>query len=159
MVAETFTFRLEAIRRLRRQARDAQRRVLAKAIAQASTAQRHVQLLTEQLQGNVSRSRFARESGPLDITAMRTSEFHQGWLQRRILETGQSLGERQHEVSQERDNLARANQQLRVLDKLRDRQEARFKLAQNRREQASHDEAALSIYQRSRVSMIGREGV
>ncbi len=158
-MAETFTFRLESIRRLRRQARDSQRRVLAKAIEHASTAQRHVQLLNEQLQGNVSRSRFARDTGPIDITAMRTNEFHQGWLQRRILETGQSLGERQYEVSQERENLAKANQQLRVLDKLRERQHDRFKLDQNRREQAISDEAALSMYQRSRSANNRREGV
>ncbi len=158
-MAESFTFRLEAIRRLRRQERDTQRRVLANAIEHASTTQRHIQILNEQLQGNVSRSRFARHTGPIDVAAMRTNEFHQGWLQQRILESGQMLGERQQEVSQERKNLALANQRLRVLDKLRERQHARFTLDQNRREQTSNDEAALSMYQRSRLLITEREGV
>ncbi len=159
MMAEPFTFRLETIRRLRRQERDAQRRVLAKVIAEAAKAQEHVQILNDQLHRNVSRLRFARDTGPIDIAALRASEFHQGWLQRCILETGQVLGDRRHEVERERENLARTNQQLRVLDKLRERQYARFQLEQNRQEQARHDESALSMYQRSRPLITRREGV
>jgi len=159
MMAESFTFRLETIRRLRRQERNAQRRVVAKVIADAAKAQQHVQLLNDQLQRNVSQLRFVRDTGPIDVVALRASEFHQGWLHRCILETGQALSDRRREVDRERENLARANQRLRVLDKLRERQYARFQLEQNRQEQARHDESALGMYQRSMPLITRREGV
>ncbi len=149
-MARRFRFRLETVRRLRRQARDAQRRVVADAVRAATTVELRVAGFVRQLQGALDHSRGTIQPGRMDVASIRRHQIHRSWLHRQIDESNAELGQRRQELDAQRDKLAEASRRLEVIELLREKRWRRYLADVAREEQTVGDEAALQGYLRGR---------
>ena len=142
-MAKEFRFRLEVVRRLREQARDAQRRAVADAVRAVARAEQDIDRLTGQLRQTVELNRGQRTLPRVDIPALRVGEFYRNWLHHRILDRSLSLARDQAHLQAERSRLGQASARLKAIEKLRERRWSRYRQQLVREEQAQSDEAAL----------------
>ena len=149
-MAGRFRFRLEVVRRIRRQAQDAQRRVVADAIRAVGTVEQRIDRLTQTLGNTVEQARDAQQARRLDLMSLRGHQFYRGWLHRRILESHAELSQRRAELVRERTRLGEVTKQLKVIEKLREKHWTRYLKEIRREEQAAFDESALQTYLRRR---------
>ncbi|MBU0717083.1 MAG: flagellar export protein FliJ [Planctomycetes bacterium] len=147
-MAGRFRFRLEVVRRIRRQAQEVQRRVVAESIRAAAVAEERINQLTQDLRHTVDLTREAHGTRTLDLVPLRRHQYYSGWLQRRILESDRELAERRADVDRERARLAEATKKLKVVEKLREKQWSRYMKDVQREEQAALDEVGAQGYLR-----------
>lgn len=147
-MAPRFQFRLETVRKLRTQARDQQHRVVADAIHRVSRNEERISLITKELRNTVEDTRLDRSCKSLDVLSLRENQLYRGWLHRKIMEADAELFRSREVLNQERAKLQEASKQLKVIEKLRERQWDRYQTKQKREEQSLYDEAALQLYQR-----------
>ena len=157
-MAGRFRFRLEVVRRIRRQAQDAQRRVVAESIRAAAAAEERINRLTQDLRHTIDLTREAQGAKALDLVPLRGHQFYSGWLQRQILESDRELAGRRAEVDRERARLAEATKKLKVVEKLREKQWARHMKEVHREEQAAFDEVGAQRYLRRTSRQEGGTG-
>ncbi len=150
-MAGRFRFRLEVVRRLRKQDRDEQRRVVAERVGAVSRVERRLVDLNEQLRGHVDQTRRAQHVERLSVDSLRTHHWYKGRLHREILETEGELTGCVKELDTERVSLADATRRLKVIEKLRERQWTRHQLQARREEQSANDEMALQNFGRRRT--------
>ncbi len=128
-MANGFRFRLEVVRRLRRQALDAQRRVVAEAVRSVARVQDRIAQLMQELGASMHNARDAQQAGRLDVVSLRAYQHHRGRLHRRSLEARQELAKKEAELNAEREKLAEAMKRLKVIEKLREKQKLRYDTA------------------------------
>lgn len=145
-MAKKFQFRLEVVRKLREQARDAKRRSVADAVRTLTKAERQVAELTEQLRDTVELNRAERAAPQVDVSALRVGEFYRNWLHHRILEGTLTVARQQTRLSAERAKLGAASARLKAIEKLKERRWARHRQQVGREERAAADEAALQPF-------------
>lgn len=145
-MSQAFRFRLESVRRLRRRELDARRREVAEVLRDVVALQRRLADLTDTAKANVLLIRASQgASAPLDLPQLRVHYAHQSLLARQMIETQLQLGEREKELSRRRERLQQAHSRAKAMDKLHDRQKARFDEAQRRAEQKVEDELGLRL--------------
>lgn len=149
-MARRFQFRLETVRRLRRQARDVQRRVVADAVRAATTVELRIAGFLRRLQGTLDRSGETMQPGRLDVASIRRHQIQRSWLHRKIDESNVELGQRRQELDAQRDKLVEVSRRLEVIELLREKRWRRYLADTARREQTVGDEAALQGYLRGR---------
>lgn len=148
-MAGRFRFRLEVVRRVRKQAQDMQRRVVADAIQAAQEVENRMGRLTEELDRTMDRSRDARRLHELDISALRGHQVYRGCIHRRLLESATELVKRRATLDVERSKLAETTKRLKAIEKLRERKLASHVKTLEREEQAGYDETAAGLYMRA----------
>jgi len=149
-MARMFRFRLETVRRLREQARDAQRRVVADAARVVKSAEDRIEQSSRELRTVSAESRDARRMGRLDAVLLRRHQHYRGWLQRKIVQFQEELSAKRAELDRQRAKLAETQKDLKVIEKLRERQLQRHLTEVDREERLDHDEAAQQQYMRGR---------
>ena len=154
-MAKRFRFRLDVVERVRRQVRDKQRRVVADAVRAARQMEDHVASVTDQLRRSVRETASTQSRASLDVALVRTQEFHRNWLHRQMMDARMELEQRQKALASKRHELAEATKQLRVIEKLRDRQWQRHVIEVKREEHATHDEVAITQYLRASDDVVG----
>lgn len=152
-MARRFRFRLETVRKLRRQAQDVQRRAVADVVRTVGLVEERIAGLTRQLHGTTDQSRNAQQARRLDMASLRGHQFYRSWLHRQITEADAELTRRKAQLEAERARLAEASKRLKVIEKLRERQWTRYRTGVAREEQAAADEAALTMHMRQRGPM------
>lgn len=143
-----FRFRLEVVRRVRRQAQDEQRRVVADVVQAVAAAEQRVAGMTQALAETIEHKRGVQQAARLDVASLRGHQFYKGWLQRRILESHAELSRRRVDLDRARARLGEVTRQLKVIEKLREKQWVRHQAAVMREEQAAFDELALQAHLR-----------
>jgi flagellar export protein FliJ len=149
-MARRFRFRLETVRRLREQARDAQRRVVAEAARVVRSLEDRITRFSQDVRQVSAQLRDARRGGPMDTALLRRYLQYQGWLQRQISGARTDLAARQAELDRQRAKLTELRRDLEVIEKLRERQWQRYLVEVAREEQLEHDEAAQQQFARCR---------
>lgn len=147
-MARSFRFRLETVRRLRKQALDVQRRVVAEAVQAVAGVEERIAELTRSWHGAADQSRDAMRIHCFDLVSLSGQQIYRSWLDREIAKFSESLAEKRVELDAERDRLAETSKELKVIEKLRERQRKRFLVKLAREEQVANDEAALQMYLR-----------
>ncbi len=147
-MARSFRFRLETVRRLRKQAMDAQRRVVAEAVQAVAGVEERIAALTLERHGAADQSRDAMRIHCFDLVSLSGQHIYRGWLDREIAKSNESLAQKRAELDAERERLAETSKELKVIEKLRERQWKRFCVKLAREEQVANDEAALQMYLR-----------
>ncbi len=147
-MAKRFQFRLEPVRKLRAQARDAQRRVVADAVRSVAAAEQRITEFDAQLRQTVQLTRGERLAQRVDISALRGQEFYRGLLHRRILETNVDLAKEARRLEIERAKLGEASARLKAIEKLRERRWARYRKDVAREEQGVSDDLSAAAYMR-----------
>jgi flagellar FliJ protein len=137
-----FRFRLQTLRRLREIHRDEQRGRLATALeAERILAQQQAALAADAATHGDAQRRLMRQ-GVLDVNHLLTAQRYQLALeaQRRIL--AEQAGRLAEEVERRRVALVEADREVRVLDKLEERQRRQHRESADRREANVLDEVA-----------------
>lgn len=148
-MAGGFHFRLEVVRGLRKQERDAQRRALAEAVQALRGAEERQGQLQTALIDTLQRTRGAQAAARLDVARVRVEQFYRSRLHRRLGQAEDETKRCRAGVDVQREKLAEATRRLKGIEKLRERRWMRYQLGQRKKEQALLDEAALALYARS----------
>jgi flagellar FliJ protein len=148
-MAKRFTFRLEAVLRLRRMAEDDCRRQVASKLREIARVTSDMRRLDEQHRWEISRTRENQQLTSMDVLAVRRCRSYMGYLHRRQRECeGQVRGLRR-ELEEDQRALAHASKEVKVLEQLRDRQWARHRDAERRAERNQEDEVAQLAFLRA----------
>lgn len=154
-MAKRFVFRLETVRRLRKQKEDDCRRIVAQRLRLIGRVRQRISDLNAQLRDqHECVRRLSQESGtgqPLSIPSVRSHHDYATHLHAGIEEAHRELSECEEELQKEQQSLAEASRQVKVLDKLEERQRARHSLSLQRAERTESDEIAGSIALRQRI--------
>jgi len=148
-MAKRFRFRLDVVERVRRQKRDQHRRTVAEAVRAVRHMEDYTASLSDQLRRCVEEMVLAQSHVSLDVALVRTQEYHRNWLHRQMVNARFELDRRQNDLIAKRGELAEATKQLRVIEKLRERQWQRHVLEARREEQTISDEMAVTQYLRA----------
>ncbi|MCH8148635.1 MAG: hypothetical protein IH987_11665, partial [Planctomycetes bacterium] len=119
-MAGRFRFRLEAVRRVRKQAQDVRRRMVADAVRAVQEVENRMGRLNADLAQTMDRSRDSRRLHDLDISALRSHQIYRGCIHRRLLESATELEEQRATLEVERTKLAETTKRLKAIEKLRE---------------------------------------
>jgi flagellar FliJ protein len=144
----TFRFRLETLHRLRMAERDERRADLAKALrAEEMLREQDARLASEQEELRAA-VRTRSSPGEADVDGLvRTHRYHLILKSQREQLAGQ-IQQVAAEVQRRRQILVEADRQVRVLEKLRERQALKHRQEEERRDAKVFDETALLGYVR-----------
>lgn len=147
-MAKRFRFSLEVVRKLREQARDVQRRRVGDSARAVRGVEMRIDQLTQTLRSTVDQKRDEQRLEQPDVAQLRTNQFYQSWLHRKIVESYDELSERNRELETERAKLGEATARLKAIEKLREKRLRRHEQAVRREEQAIMDEVAGRMFTR-----------
>jgi flagellar FliJ protein len=137
-----FQFRLDTLQRLRSAERDERRADLAKAFAaEALLRQRMAELEAEQA-GLQQAARARSSPGSADVDSLMRTHRYRLVLKAQQQQLAAQMAQVAAEVERRRQALVEADRQVRVLEKLRERQAARHRAGEERREVKVYDELA-----------------
>jgi len=137
-----FRFRLATLQRLREIHRDEMRAKLAEAFQAEQILAEQIATVQTELEEIISMQRQAATQGPTNINAMLDSHRYQFDLRRQQTTMREQAKMLDVEVQRRRQTVMEADQQVRVLEKLRQRQLAEHRLHQQRAEMKEMDEIA-----------------
>ena len=147
-MARQFQFRLQVVLKLRQQARDEQRRVVAEHVRGVDAARRRIDSLVDDLAATKGESRGVQLTGDLDVRTLRQHQLHRSWLERSIAGARGEWERRRADLGAQQAMLSELSKRVRVIEKLRERQWERFRFEMAREEQLTNDEAALQLFER-----------
>lgn len=163
-MAKRFRFRLEILRRLRKQRQDECRRAVAARLRQITGVQDQIDAFTDRLDlhtaamrqlaspGAASRATDAGAARPVwtvDLIGVRRHRVYTNYLRVSLGAARQQLAALRAELAKEQAVLAEATKAVRILDKLEDRQRWRHDQAIARAERAEDDEIAAQFARRT----------
>jgi flagellar FliJ protein len=137
-----FKFRLSSLLRLRELARDHRRTALAQAYRAEGILQDQRRELEAKLLDLAQRCRSVSEPGQVDVDRLLEVRRYEMVLRSGEQELSQQEKAVSAEIEKRREAVAEANRQVRVLEKLREKQYQRHRQEENLREIKLLDEAA-----------------
>ena len=155
-MAKRFKFRLEVVRKLRKRKEDECRRMVGERFRLIGEMRGRIGGMNEQLRrerGAVRELVEARDGAessprPVDVTQLRRHHVYVNHLRRCIAEANRELADQQVELAREQALLTEASRDLKVIDKLEERQRARYELGVRRAELAESDEIGAQFARR-----------
>ena len=142
-----FRFRLQTLRRLRETHRDEQRSRLATAFeAERILAAQREQVAMEILGLGEARRRLMQQSA-LDVNQLLASQRYQLTLEAQSRTLAEQAEKLAAEVERRRRAVVEADREVRVLDKLEERQRQQHRIAQGRIEAKTLDEVATTRWE------------
>ena len=147
-MAKRFQFRLEAVLKVRRQRRDHCRRLFAEQLRHVQQQERRLVDLHEQVRTESRARRSDALQAELDMSLLRSRQYYVGHLQRTIEGQEVELEGLQRELEERRETLVGASRELKVIEKLRERQWERHGKAASRRETIEADESSVDLFRR-----------
>jgi flagellar FliJ protein len=145
-----FRFRLETLLRLRIAERDQRRAELAKAIRAEELLREEEAKLQAQQAKAVERSRQLKSPGAANVDALMQTHRYEVVLATQRRQLASQLSQVQAETNRRRLVLVEADRQVRVLEKLRERQAAVYRQQAERQAAKQFDEMAGVAYARRR---------
>jgi flagellar protein FliJ len=153
-----FVFRLEGVLRQRKHVEREKQRELALKQRQLVELQGHLQQLQQTVETANNDVRRNRLTGRLDMGFLAAHRRFLTGMQRQAMEMFQKIALAARAVDEARAELAQAAKQRKVIEKLRERQFARWKAELSRRELAELDEIGMQLaYQDLTMGESGRE--
>lgn len=137
-----FKFRLNTLLRLREISRDGRRQRLAQAYRADEILQQQQEQVKQQLAQLAEKCRRASGPGPVDIDRLLEAQRYEVVLRAHGQETGKQREAVTVEIDQRHQALVEADREVRVLEKLREKQLRRHREEENRREVKELDEVA-----------------
>jgi flagellar FliJ protein len=147
-----FRFRLETQLRLRLADRDQRRADLAKALRAEETLRGQAAELAQEQQATSERSRRLSLPGNGDVDRLLASHRYELVLKGRGRQLATQIEQVRAEIERRRLILVEADRQVRVLELLREKQQAAYQAVELRREQRLLDEQAIIGFSRREVA-------
>jgi len=170
LMAKRFRFRLETLRRVRRQRRDDCRRAVAARLRQIAGVQDQIDGFTDQIELHTAAMRgLASPSSPgtaapgverappvctIDLTAVRRYRAYTNYLRYGITAARRQVAALQGELAREQGVLAEATKAVKILDKLEERQRRDHDLTLARLDRAESDEIAAQCARRNALTNV-----
>jgi flagellar protein FliJ len=142
-VHPTKAFRLSTLLRLRENARDQCRQELAESHRKDEEIGRRLDRLDAQRRNLQEEERRTAAPGAVDVDRLREAGRYAGELRARRAELERRRASLAEEIRRRRLALVEADRGVRVLEKLRERQEERCRREEDRRQAKQLDEAAV----------------
>lgn len=139
---------MEVVRKLRKRAQDAQRRVVAGEVRAVGQMRGRIAGLRGELRNQLHQVRDVQMGRLVDVASLRSHHLRRGLLWKEVYAAQEELDRRQAKLDEERNALAAATKQLRVIEKLYEKRKTKYEVWVRRREQAAWDEAALHVHGR-----------
>ncbi|GAB6165422.1 flagellar export protein FliJ [Thermostilla marina] len=143
-----FRFRLEPVQRLREHVRDQRRAELAQALEAMELVEQKQRELAEELERATKLQREAAKPGSIDVDTIMAVRRYQTALYAQAAQLQQQAAAIAEEIERRREALAQADREVRILEKLRERQLERHRSEEKRRETKLMDETAAQRYLR-----------
>lgn len=143
-----FIFRLDPLLKLREASRQQRRLDLAEAFHAEQILQEQAQQLAQDIHDVVLRSRVSASPGHVNVDELRDTHRYRLVLEAQQAVMKQRIEQIAAEVEKRRDALAEADKEVRVLEKLRERQLSEHTAAELRRELMELDEGAAQQWNR-----------
>ena len=140
-----FVFRLQAVLRHRKAIEQEKQRDLAVAVARFAELEAQLKALESSMRETNDDVRRNRLTGRLDVAFITAHRRFQLGMQRKALELATRMAAAQRDVDAARAALAEAAKQRMVLDKLREKQHARWREELERKELADLDEVGMQL--------------
>ena len=137
-----FRFRLATLLKLREATRDERRAELAQAYQADAFLEQQQDRLQRELAGLVLQSRKVSGPGTLDVDQLLQTQRYELFLRARQSQLADQRGTVAEEIERRRQILVEADREVRVLEKLRQRQLERHREEEGRREMKILDEVA-----------------
>ena len=147
-MAKKYTFRLQTVLRLRKTAEDECRRRVAGRLREIARVESEVRHLHEQFAWEVDRSRDDQRNPAMNVMTIRRRRGYMGHLQRRKGECEAQVRVLREKLEEDQKALAHASKEVKVLEKLRDRQWDRHRELERRAERAEEDEIGQQMFLR-----------
>lgn len=147
MSSRAFRFSLETLLKLRENARDERRQQYADALrAEEILREQHEQLESEQVQ--VRQEYAISSTGTINVDRLLTAQRYEGALKTQQLIIEQQQQQLSGETERRREALVEADRQVRLLEKLREKQQTRHQKALQKKQDKLLDDLASSRYAR-----------
>jgi flagellar FliJ protein len=137
-----FKFRLATLRKIRQTVRDQRRAHLAEAYRAEEILREQSEQVLRELDGLKAVCREASGPGPVDVDRLTQAHIHDLGLKAHQQQLARQTEIVDQEIETRREALVQATRQVRVLDKLEEKQLARHRHEENRRQIAELDEVA-----------------
>lgn len=139
-MAKRYEFRYETLLRLRRQREDERKRVVAARLREIRTLEDRRATLENRIREQTEQVRDALRSSTLNLDDLKLSRHWVIRLRRGVLETDEAIKTHRAVLSKERQHLAEAAKDKKVLERLKERRLAEYMAEMDRREQLELDE-------------------
>lgn len=147
-----FRFRLEALLRIRRNERDERRADLAKALRAEQVLRGELERLRGEQREATVRSRQLKGPGAADVDALLSAHRHEVVLAAQQRQVATQLTQVEAECERRRQALVESDRQVRVLEKLRERQAAEYQQQAERQAGKEMDEMGVLQFIREQES-------
>ncbi|MGD0900873.1 MAG: flagellar export protein FliJ [Thermoguttaceae bacterium] len=137
-----FRFRFTPVLRLREATREERRAALAEAYRVDDVLRRRLEAVAAEIERLRGISRQAASPGPVDVDRLVETQRYQLALQIQQAQIAAQRDNMAAEIQRRRQALLEADREVRVLEKLRQRQAERHRLEEDRRETKRLDEVA-----------------
>ena len=144
------SFRLEPMLKLREQTRDERRRELAPAYEAQRILEDQLAEISSEQETSLRHTRRLAAPGELSVEGLLNSRRYESQLKSRVAELQQQMSQVLAEVERRRILLMEADRDVKVLEKLREREREQQVETARKREGKQLDEAALRGYLRER---------
>lgn len=140
-----FVFQLDGVLRHRRSLEEQRQRELCAAQTEMTQMQAELQSIDEAARGVSTDVRDNRLTGTLDMAFLAAHRRYALAMQRKALDLAQRMAARQQVLDTARRQLAEAAKQRKMIEKLRERQQERWRGEQSRKETAELEEVNLQL--------------
>jgi flagellar FliJ protein len=144
----SYRFRLEPIVKLREQTRDERRRELAQAYEAERILRQQEAEMQAEIDATQDRTRAAAGQGSVSVEDLLNSRRYQLLLRSQMAAVQGQIAHVLEEIERRRGALMEADREVKVLEKLRERQREQYEQAELHREAKQLDEAALRGFAR-----------
>ena len=140
-----FDFPLDGVLRHREHVEREKQRDLARLQNEMRQSQDALRQLNQSAQGNVADVRDNRLLGRLDLGFLAAHRRYMAAVQRKGMAMAQRMGLLQRDIDQAQKALAEAARQRKIMEKLREKQKARWLADLTRKEAAELDEVSMRL--------------
>lgn len=146
----SYQFRLATMLKLREQARDERRRDLAQAYEAERVLRERVAELQVEIVNTQARTRQAAGGGSVSVETLLNARRYELLMKSQVVQTQAQIAQVLEEIERRRQTLLEADREVKVLEKLRERQLEQYAEVEQKREHKQLDDAALRGFSRRR---------
>jgi flagellar protein FliJ len=146
----SYQFRLATMLKLREQARDERRRELAQAYEAERILRERVAELQSEISTTQQRTRQLAGVGTISVEGLLNTRRYELLMKSQVSQTEGQIAHVLDEIERRRQSLLEADRDVKVLEKLRERQLEQYAELQQKRENKQLDDAAIRGFSRRR---------
>ncbi len=143
-----FQFRLESVLKVRESRRDLCRQVLGQVLHEQQKLENQKKRIEAERQSQLDELKSIAQEGQFDVDAMSNRRYYAGQLSSQILEIEHQKAFVSQQIKLCRQALTKADQEVKVIEKLKEKQLSEYTTAQLKKETQELEEVWMSTHAR-----------